>query len=89
MLSTDYKGRFLSYYKPTECEDYFVVSNINKKGVRTLFSYIGIVFNYFYLLAIIILVIVGFIMKIKNEKNNIESKNSENLIGLNEVNVET
>ena len=89
VLSTDYKGRFLSYYKPTECEDYFVVSNINKKGVRTLFSYIGIVFNYFYLLATIILVIVGFIMKIKNEKNNIESKNSENLIGLNEVNVET
>ena len=66
-----------------------MLSNINKKGVRTLFSYIGIVFNYFYLLAIIVLVIVGFYQKVKNEKINIETKNSENLIGLRSLNIET
>ena len=89
VISFDYKGRILSYNKPSKCEDYFVLSNINKKGVRTLFSYIGIVFNYFYLLAIIVLVIVGFYQKLKNEKNNIETKNSENLIGLRSLNIET
>ena len=31
-LTNDYKGRFLSYYQPNICEDYFVLSTLYKKG---------------------------------------------------------
>ena len=58
-LSTDYKGRFLSYFKPYGCQDYFVLSSLYKKGTKTLYSYIGKYFNYLYLVAFIIFVIFG------------------------------
>ena len=58
-LGTDYKGRFLSYFKTYECQDYFVLTSLYKKGTKTLYSYIGKYFNYLYLIAFIIFVIIG------------------------------
>ena len=58
-LSTDYKGRFLSYFQPYKCQDHFVLSTVYKKGTKTLYSYIGKFFNYIYMAALIILVIIG------------------------------
>jgi len=60
-ISIDYKGRILSYFISKECEDYFLVNTINIKGVTTLYSYIGIYFNYLYLLVIICILISGII----------------------------
>ena len=70
-LSNDYKGRFLAYYQPSKCEDYFVLSSVYKKGTKTLYSYIGIFFNYLYLVAFIILAIIGRYKMIK-ESNELE-----------------
>ena len=61
MISVDYKGRVLSYFISKDCQDYFLVNTINTKGVKTLYSYIGIFFNYFYLVAIICILISGII----------------------------
>ena len=58
-LSNDYKGRFLSFLKPEKCEDFFVLSSLYKKGTKTLYSQIGGFFNYFYLIALIIIIIIG------------------------------
>ena len=68
-LSYDYKGRFLSYYQPSKCEDYFFVSSLYKSGIKTLYSQIGEYFNYSYLIALIILVIVGRSSMIKENIN--------------------
>ena len=66
-IACDYKGNLLSTYFSKECEDYFVVSNINNHSVITLYSYIGCFFNYFYLVAIIG-IIVWEVVKKRNEK---------------------
>ena len=58
-LGNDYKGRFLSYFKPYDCQDYFVLTSLYKRGTKTLYSYIGEYFNYLYLIAFIIFVIIG------------------------------
>ena len=58
-LSYDYKGRFLSYFQPSKCEDYFILNSVYKRGTKTLYSKIGKYFNYFYLVSFIILVIIG------------------------------
>ena len=58
-LSYDYKGRILSYFQPSKCEDYFILSTLYKRGTWTLYSKIGKFFNYIYLIALIILVIIG------------------------------
>jgi len=69
-ISIDYKGRTLSYFISKECEDYFLVNTINRKGVKTLYSYIGIFFNYFYLLVIICILISGIVSeKFCSQKN--------------------
>ena len=41
-ISNDAKGRTLSYYIENDYEDYFVISTVNRKGIKTLYSYIGI-----------------------------------------------
>ena len=64
VISNDYKGRTLSYYIGKNCEDYFVISTVNKKGVKTLYSYIGFLFNYLYIFAFICVLISG---KIKDK----------------------
>ena len=69
VLSTDYKGRFLSYFESDGCTDYFVLSTVYKRGTRTLYLYIGIVFNYIYFVALIIVIIMG---KYKLNKENID-----------------
>ena len=81
-LSTDYKGRFLSYFQPNKCEDYYILSTVFKRGSRTLYLYIGIFFNYFYLASFIILVIIGR-YKMNKEKNN--EVETEKLIKLNDL----
>ena len=70
VLSTDYKGRFLSYYNGNDYDDFFVISQVNKKGIKTLYSYIGIFFNYLYILAIIVIIIIGRCQIVKEEKSN-------------------
>jgi len=75
-LSYDYKGRFLSYFQPSKCEDYFILSTLYKNGVTTLYSKIGGFFNYSYLIALIILVIIGRCTM--NKENNNEFKKFKN-----------
>ena len=58
-LSTDYKGRFLSFLNGNKCEEIFVLSSLYKKGTKTLYSKIGGFFNYIYLVTLIIFVIIG------------------------------
>ena len=70
VLSTDYKGRFLSYYNGNDYDDFFVISQVNKKGIKTLYSYIGIFFNYLYILAIIVIIIIGRCQLVKEDKSN-------------------
>ena len=81
VLSTDYKGRFLSYFESNGCTDYFVLSTVYTRGTRTLYLYIGIVFNYIYFVALIIVIIMG---KYKLNKENID-EGTGNLIKLNEL----
>ena len=68
-LSTDYKGRFLSFLKGDKCEEFFVLTSLYKKGTKTLYSKIGGFFNYIYLVALIIFVIIGR-YQINKENNN-------------------
>ena len=71
VISNDYKGRTLSYYIGKDCEDYFVISTVNKKGVKTLYSYIGFLFNYSYIIAFIVVLISGIIKdKIRDKRHN-------------------
>ena len=72
-LSNDYKGRILSYYQPYRCQDHFVLSSVYKRGTKTLYSYIGKFFNYLYLVALIIVVIIGRCSMI-NENNKETNK---------------
>ena len=80
-ISIDYKGRILSYFISKDCEDYFLVSTINRKGVKTLYSYIGIFFNYFYLLAFICILISEII----NEKFCTKKNRDESISKCNEL----
>ena len=75
-LSYDYKGRILSYFQPSKCEDFFVLSTLYKRGARTLYSKIGSFFNYFYLIALIMLVIIGrcSMNKEENKKKKLKTK---------------
>ena len=58
-ISNDAKGRTLTYYREKDYEDYFVISTVNRKGVKTLYSYIGFLFNYIYIISIICILISG------------------------------
>ena len=80
-ISIDYKGRILSYFISKDCEDYFLVNTINRKGVKTLYSYIGIFFNYLYLLAIICILVSGLI----NQKFFSGNKKNESIERFNEL----
>ena len=90
-MSSSYKGVIISTYTSKECEDYFVVSNINNHGVRTVYSYIGIFCNYFYLLVIIILILHEKFSKngsgLKKEK--VINLKTEKLIDLRESGAES
>ena len=81
-ISIDYKGRILSYFISKDCEDYFLVNTINRKGVKTLYSYIWIFFNYFYFLAIICILVSGIISeKFCSQKKGVESISKFNELG--------
>ena len=56
VIASDYKGRILSYFSGEKCQDYFIVTELYKHGVKTLYSYIGRVFNLVYLIALIIII---------------------------------
>ena len=69
VIASDYKGRILTYYYGDNCRDYFIVSELYKHGVKTLYSYIGKVFNWIYLLALF-----GIIFYPEKQSLNIKSK---------------
>ena len=56
VIASDYKGRILTYFSGENCQDYFVVSELYKHGIKTLYSYIGRFFNFIYLIALIIII---------------------------------
>ena len=56
VIASDYKGRILNYFSGKECEDYFIVTELYKHGIKTLYSYIGQVFNFVYLLGLILVI---------------------------------
>jgi apolipoprotein N-acyltransferase len=72
VIASDYKGRILSYYSGEKCEDYFIVSELYKHGVKTLYSYIGKYFNYLYL--IILIVIISSSGEKENNVENLKKK---------------
>ena len=59
VLSCDTKGRTLSYYIGRDCEDYFIINTVNQKGIKTLYSYIGFLFNYLYIISLVAILISG------------------------------
>lgn len=77
VISSDTRGRTLSYVK-NEGKDYNVINTVNKKGVTTLYSYIGIFFNYIYLVAFIAILISGEIIKLFKKDNNDDTIGSTN-----------
>ena len=68
VIASDYKGRILSYFSGQNCQDYFIVTELYKHGVKTLYSYIGKYFNLIYLLALV--AIIWY--QDKYDKENIE-----------------
>ena len=56
VIASDYKGRILSYFSGENCQDYFIVSELYKHGVKTLYSYIGRFFNFIYLISFIFVI---------------------------------
>ena len=74
VIASDYKGRKLSYYSGESCQDYFIITELYKHGVKTLYSYIGKVFNWIYL---ILLFGVIFYPQKKCLNDNIDKKKNE------------
>ena len=58
-LFCDFNGRVLNYHRATSIEQFFYVSDIYMKGRKTLYSYIGIFWNYFYIIAALIIFFIG------------------------------
>ena len=56
VIASDYKGRIITYYSVENAKDYFIVSELYKHGIKTLYSYIGRYFNIIYLLALIAII---------------------------------
>ena len=85
-ISFDAKGRALSYHIGRDYSDYFLISTVNKKGIKTLYSYIGFLFNFLYILAFFIILIPSSIC------NNCGSKRrratSYGMQKLNELNID-
>ena len=53
VIASDYKGRILTYFSGKDCQDYFIVSELYKHGIKTLYSYIGQWFNFIYLISLL------------------------------------
>ena len=79
-ISNDVKGRTLMYYTGKGYEDYFIISTVNRKGIKTLYSYIGFLFNYIYIISIIfILVSRPLYEKLFSDKERPHSQEMEKL----------
>ena len=80
IITTDDRGRALSYFIARDNEDYNVVSTVRIKGSKTLYSYIGEFINYFYLVALILVLILDKIIewyklkKLKRRQSDITYK---------------
>lgn len=61
VISSDTRGRTLTYFIGNGYEDYFIISTINKKGVKTFYSYIGFIFNYLYILCLACILIISLL----------------------------
>ena len=87
IISSDYKGRSLSYHITQDFEDYHVISNVNNKGVKTIYSYIGSFFNFLYLIALIFIIIFDKIKGCLNKENkeNKENESSSSMKMLSEM----
>jgi apolipoprotein N-acyltransferase len=69
VISNDVRGRTLSYSDGRNLKDYFVVNTVNRKGIITVYSYIGVFFNYLYLVAIICILLSEKVMECLKQKN--------------------
>ena len=73
MIASDYKGRILTYFSGENCQDYFIVTELYKHGITTLYSYIGRFFNFIYLISLILVIYYpdedGNIKELKIKKN--------------------
>ena len=69
VIASDYKGRIITYFSGENCQDYFIISELYKHGIKTLYSCIGKYFNYIYLVGLIIIVYSG-----KNKKSENKEK---------------
>ena len=63
IITTDDRGRALTYFIARDNEDYNVVSTLRIKGSKTLYSYICEFFNYFYLVALILVLTLDKIIE--------------------------
>ncbi len=75
-LYTDFCGRVTTFYQvEKEDSEYFIVNGVYLEGRKTLYSFIGIFWNYFYIIGVIIVVFVksGLFDK-KKDKETDETK---------------
>lgn len=84
-IVTDFCGRFLDSHKvETENDEYIGVAAVWGEGRKTLFSYIGVFWNYFYILGVFVVAIRGYFVKLeetekaqrlKTRSSNLETEN--------------
>jgi apolipoprotein N-acyltransferase len=86
-ISIDAKGRVLSYHIGRDYGDYFLTSTVNKKGIKTLYSYIGFLFNFLYIIVLCCILIPSSIFK-KYCCSNKRRANSYGMQKLNELNID-
>ena len=86
-ISFDAKGRVLSYHIGRDYSDYFLISTVTKKGIKTLYSYIGFLFNFLYILVLCIILIPSSIFN-KNCCSKRRRATSYGMQKLNQLNLD-
>ncbi len=76
-LAVDFNGRVLGYHKTHGMENFVVVADVYTKGRKTLYSFIGIFLNYFYIIGIFLVIFIKSKMQWKIYKDYAEGNDSE------------
>ena len=77
--SFDAKGRVLYYRRARDYDDYFMVVTINKKGIKTFYSYVGFLFNYLYIIILLCILLFEPIYQKFLSKKRVSSYKIEEL----------